>query len=628
MRTWVKFLFGITVIGTAFCAGAFFYLVHAHCIDFSALARYNPDKASIVFDDEGTEWARFQLDRREPVKLTQIPPQLINAFLAAEDRSFFNHPGISWRGIIRSVFVNIYHGRRAQGASTITQQLVKLLFFNSSKTFERKIKEQIYALLVEQQFSKEQILETYLNHVYFGCGIYGVQAACQRFWGIDVSQISIAQSATLASIIRSPGNYCPILYPESAERLRNVVLGSMHNLHYISDAEYENAKNEPMSIHENNGTVAPYLKESLRIFLEDTVGKERLYTGGLIIQTTINKKAQQEAEKIFSEQCAKLRESLQPDINGALLSMDVKTGQIKSLVGGFDFKNSKFNRAFQARRQIGSILKPLIYAAAVQAGITMHDTEIDEPFEMSQPSGTVWAPNNYNEEFEGTMTLARALSYSNNIVTIKTMLKVGAQPVVALARACHMQGPFHYYPSLALGCIDASLIELVGMFNIFANGGVYVQPHYVKWIKDQWGTKIYKYSPVSERVLPTRIVGQVAKALEIALKRLRPYIDQPWIDSQAISKTGTTNDSRTCWYIGSTPSVTTGVYIGCDDNRSMGQNIYPLRTAFPVWLAYNVAYPSKQKSFAYDPTLREIYVDEYSGAEQSAPGSNTITLLV
>lgn len=579
-----------------------------------------------MLDDEGNEWARFQLDRREFVKLQKIPQQLINAFLAAEDRNFFSHSGISWRGIVRSMVVNLYYGRKVQGASTITQQLVKLLFFNSSKTFERKIKEQIYAILIERQFTKEQILETYLNHVYFGCGIYGVQAACQRFWGIDVNQISVAQSATLSSIIRSPGNYCPILYPEAAERLRNTVLTAMRTVGFITQDVLEAAKKEPMCIQEGDLKIAPYLRETMRVFLEETIGKEKLYTGGLVIQTTINSHAQQEAEKIFHEHCAKLRATLQPDSNGALLSIDTKTGQIKALVGGYDFNNSKFNRALQARRQVGSILKPLIYAVALQAGMHFSDTEIDEPFELPQPNGLPWAPKNYDEEFWGKMTLAHALSHSNNIVAIKTLLKVGATPVINLARACKIGGPFHSYPSLALGCIDAPLIELAGMFNVFANGGVYAEPHYIKWVKDQWGTKIYKVTPTIERVLSTAVAGKVAKVLELALKRVRLTTQQPWLESEGISKTGTTNDSRTCWYVGATPSLTTAIYIGCDDNRSMGHNVYPYRTAFPIWLAFNRAVPSKQKAFAYDPTLKEILINERTGALEYYQGPEAISI--
>jgi len=625
----LKYIFIIFFLISSFAVGAFFYILHHQCIDFSALEHYNPGKPSIVLDDEGNEWARFQLDRREPIPLSQMPPHLIQAFIAAEDWDFFNHAGISWRGIVRSTLVNLYHGRKMQGASTITQQLVKMLFLYSKKTFERKIKEQLYALLIERQFTKEVILETYLNHIYFGCGIYGVQAACQRFWGLRASQISIDQAAVLASIVRSPANYCPILAPQAAHKRRNVILHSMKMLSCINEREYEQAKKMPLAIKDNDSDmIAPHLRETIRVMLENKLGKDRLYTDGLVIQTTLNRKIQIEAQKAFKKQCQQLRKNLLPDIDGALISMDVKTGEIKALIGGYDFNSSRFNRALQAKRQIGSIFKPLIYAAAVQGGMNFSDTEIDEPFELIQQSGTIWAPNNYNHRFNGQITLAYALSHSNNIATIKTLLNVGAQPIINLARACHMTGQFHTYPSLALGCVDTSLYEVTGMFNIFANGGTYVEPHYIKWVKDSWGTKILKTTPKKNQVISGRVCGQVVKVLTHALERIHAFWPQKWLESEAISKTGTTNDSRICWYGGSTPELTTVVSIACDDNRSMGKNIFPLRTAFPVWIGLNSLLPCKQKKFSYDPSLREILVDEKTGelAHELQPG--VISILV
>jgi penicillin-binding protein 1A len=614
IKTFFKTIFFITFLGCAFLLGALFFVVHNHNIDFSILAHYRPGAASIILDDQGNEWARFQLDKREPIKLENIPQHLIDAFTSAEDWEFFNHPGISWRGIARSTLVNLYHGRKVQGASTITQQLIKLLFFDCKKTFERKIKEQIYAFLVERQCTKEQILETYLNHIYFGCGIYGVQAACERFWGKSVTQITIAQAAMLAGIVRSPGNYCPLISLDLAQKRRNIVLHSMRKRNLITPQQYETAKIESIATKSGEQNLfAAHVKESLRVFLEDLVGKKALYCDGLIIQTTINRAIQTQAEKLFYEQSSQLKKNLNNDIDGALISMDVKSGEIKALIGGYDFNNSKFNRALQAKRQMGSIFKPLIYACALQAGLHFTDTDIDEPFEMMQPNGALWKPNNYNDQFNGRITLAYALSHSNNIVTIKTLLKIGMQPVIDLAKKCHISGPFHNYPSLALGCIDCNLKEVTGMFNVFANAGIYIEPHMIKWIKDQWGKKIWKYNPVKEYVLPSRISGQVAHVLTLALERTRQSMKDSWIESQAISKTGTTNDSRVCWYVGSTPELTTAIYIGCDNNRSLGNRIFPIKTAFPIWLGLNKEFPSKQKKFSYDSSLKEILIHEKTG---------------
>ena len=612
-----------------FGCGALFFVVHNHTIDFSILSQYNAGRPSLLFDDEGNEWGRFQLDRRDPVDGARLPQHLINAFIAAEDWNFFTHNGISWKGIIRSIAVNIYHGRKAQGASTITQQLVKLLFFDSQKTFTRKIKEQLYAVLVEQQLTKEQILYTYLNHVCFGCGIYGVEAASQRFWSKHAHQISISQAATLAGIIRSPARYCPLVYPLSAQKRRDVILGKMKHLDFITAQEYEYAVAHCVEITDKSYDVfAPHVKEMLRMQLETIVGKTALYSSGLHIQTTLNKKMQEAAQDAFTTEMVKLRKEFGDEIDGGMIVIDRKTGEIKALVGGFDFVASKFNRAMQARRQIGSILKPLIYAAALDKGMTFADTDVDEATEWVQ-GNTIWAPNNYNKKFNGTITLAYALSHSNNIVAIKTFLRVGPHVVINLSKKCRITSNFHTYPSLALGCVDTTLCESAGMFNVFANDGIYVEPHAVSWIKDRWGTRMYKTTIESERVIDSRIVGQVKAVLNLGLLRVKNmYSANNWIKSEAMSKTGTTNDSRTCWFIGSTPTLTTAVYVGFDDNRPMGNNVYPIRTAFPIWLAFNRVIESPEKTFSYDPSLQKKIIDERTGLPSELGKRGAIPILV
>ncbi len=605
LRSILFYTFTFFTLGASAVLGAFFFIIHNHIIDFSMLEHNNPGRPSILLDDEGNEWARFQLDRREPIKFDQMPEHLINTFIAAEDWDFFNHSGISWKGIIRSILVNVYYGRKVQGASTITQQLVKLLFFDSQKTFKRKIKEQLCALLIERQFTKKQILQTYLNNVYFGCGIYGVEAASQRFWSKHAHELSVDEAAVLAGVIRSPGRYCPLLYPLSCKKRCNIVLRKMLLLGFISQEEYEQAEGKLLVIEKGTHQVcAPHLRESMRIFLKKLVGKATLYGGGLQIQTTLNQKMQMIAQQAFYDECSRLRQELGKDVDGALITIDSKTGAIKALVGGFDFAISKFNRALQARRQIGSVFKVVVYAAALQEGMTFADTEIDEPFELVQ-GNQVWQPNNFNKRFNGQVTLAYALSHSNNIVTIKTLLRIGVHKVIALAKKCRVGGTFHPYPSLALGCVDATLQEAAGMFNVFANNGMYMEPHSITWVKDQWGTKFFKISLEKEQVLSSQIAGKVASILRLGVNRVRKVFGKRWIQGEAISKTGTTNDARTCWFVGSTPTLTTAVYVGCDDNHSMGKNIYPLYTALPIWLTLNKAVETSQQTFTKDPSLHQ-----------------------
>lgn len=608
----LHFLLFSFLLGVCLILGAGFYIFNNYSVDFSPLAHYNPGHPSILLDDQGNEWGRFQLDRREPICLDAMPLHVRHAFLAAEDWDFFNHNGISWKGIIRSVLVNLKSGRKKQGASTITQQLVKLLFFDSAKTYKRKIKEQIYAVLVEKQFTKEQILETYLNHVYFGFGIYGVEAASQRFWGKHASQLTIDESATLAAVIRSPGHYCPIIVPEAARKRRNIILHSMQKLGFISQDQYQEAIKVPMIVKEADTSVlAPHLKEMIRIQLEEEIGKGVLYTGGLIIQTTINRHIQECAQKSFHEHMSQFKKEIMPEVDGGLLTIDSKTGEIKAMVGGYDFNSSKVNRAWQARRQMGSVFKPIIFAAAVQAGASFADTEIDEPITIEQ-YGALWQPNNYNKRFEGQMTLAHSVVRSNNIISVKTLLKTGILNVVQLAQACHLEDKINPYPSLALGCIDAKLKEVTAMFNIFANKGQYVEPYVIKSVKDQWGTRLYKSNPKHDQVLPEIVVDKVAKVLELPIKRWRHAYKQQLLEDDVICKTGTTNDCRTCWFAGSTPELTTAIYIGCDDNRSMG-DVYPIKTAFPIWLGLHSALKPTGKKFNYHPSLRPVLVNQYTG---------------
>jgi len=608
-----RYLFLIALIFFTFVLGSLFFIVNNKVVDFSVLEQYDPGSPTILLDDEGDEWARFELYKREPISFDQMPKSLINAFVAAEDWKFFEHCGISFKGILRSIFKNLYHGRRVQGASTITQQLVRLLFLDTKKTFSRKIKEQIFALLVERQFTKEQILQTYLNHVCFGRGIYGVKAACQRFWGKSVAEISINEAAVLAGIVQRPETYYPIAYPLSAQRRRNIILGQMKKLRFITDDQYKTYTALPVKVKEFVlNKFAPHLKEQIRIFLEKLVGKKVLYTGGLIVQTTINKNIQQLALQSFLEQHESLTKKISDKVDGALISMDVASGEIKALIGGADFGRSKYNRAFQARRQMGSVFKPILYSVAMQEGMSFSDTEIDEPVEIEQ-NGKVWRPKNAYCEFDGQMSLAWALSVSNNIVAIKTLLKIGFEPVIDLAKKFKLSCDFNPYPSLALGCVDVSLKEAVGMFNVFSNNGIYVEPHFIKWVKDKWGSKIYKCRPYSQEVISSRTSGQVVKVLQLGLKRIRKYFPQKWVDAQAISKTGTTNDSRVCWFVGSTPTLTTGVYIGRDDNKSMGKNVYPLRTAFPVWIGLNRELKFDRTKFTFDPSLREICINSKTG---------------
>lgn len=609
--------------------GIFCYAMHSSIIDFSCLQQDVAAKPSILLDCHGHNWGQFQVDKREYVFLEAMPPHLIQAFLVTEDRNFFTHPGISLRGIIRSLFVNLIKGKRVQGASTITQQLVRLKFLSSKKTVGRKIQEQLYAILVERSWTKDQILEAYLNNVYFGYGVYGVAAAAKRFWNTDISNISIDQAAVLSGIMKSPRTYSPIHALKSCQKRRDLILGMMRQYDMITHVQLQQALAKPLKIcqPEQNNYSTDHIKEMIRQQMETLVGKDALYTKGLVIQTTLDMDVQQQAHTSYMNCVTKLRQTMHEKIDGGLVTIDSQTGAVRALIGGYDFKKSKFNRAVQAYRQMGSVFKIFVYAAALEQGLHFYDVEIDQPLEMVQ-NNALWRPDNYNKKFIGPMTRAYALSHSNNIVTIKTMLQTGIDHVIDMAKRCGIVANMPAYPSLALGCVDVTVAQTAASFNVIANHGWYVQPYSIAWIKDEQGKKIYNHTPVRHKVLDSKIADQVARVLSFGISRLENSISNS-LHCQAIGKTGTNNDSRTCWFCGATPELTTAIYVGCDYNASLGQFVFGSKTAFPIWFNMHLNLAKTKTNFYYDPQLKNCPVNWITGEySPDLNDPNVVSLLI
>lgn len=609
--------------------GAAFFVVHNQVVDFARLADYHTGSPSIVLDDEGNEITRFQLDRRTPIPYEMIPEHVINAFLAAEDWHFFEHHGLSVRGIVRSLLVNALKGRKAQGASTITQQLVRLLFFDNAKTYTRKLKEQVFTLLVEMQFTKEYILETYLNNIYFGAGIYGIEAAAQRFWGKSIIDVTLDEAATLAGIISAPSRHCPLVNPLFAQRRRDIVLTAMLQRGVITQEAYAQAQQQPIFIvQQHSKKYGAHCIEFLCQELEDMVGKHNLYTQGLTIHTTLNLSMQQQAEDAFCAHITTLRSTKKMPLDGALVTLAVADNAIKTYVGGYDFNTSQFDRVQQSQRQLGSIFKLIVYAAALAHGKEFSDVAVDEPITITQGSQS-WSPRNYSRDFKGPMTLAYALSHSNNIVAVKTLLEVGIEPVVALAKKTHISDSIPPYPSLALGCVDTSLLQATALFGIFTTNGVYHKPYLIVKIKDKFGNVIWKHTPkAGEPVVDSAIAGKVARVLQHSMRRYLKHTNSPLAALDMIAKTGTTNDSRTCWFMGASPTYITGVYMGCDDNRPLGANVFPIHTAFVPWRESMEQWEHYYKKFVYNPQLQELHVHARTGQQCRENSAQSINILI
>lgn len=601
---------------TSFCIGAFLAFFEQERLNFSELETIK-SKPSLILDDEGKEISRFEFDKREPITFNKLPDTVLKAFIAAEDWNFFNHYGISIKGILRSVIVNICLRKKAQGASTITQQLARLMFLHSGKTVTRKIQEVFLAFQLERKLSKEQILELYLNSLYFGRGIYGIEAACRRFWNKSVSDVTLDEAAILASVPKSAFLYSPINAPLTAKKRRNVILGQMLKLKFINQEDYEKAHEQELVVkdHIPGNPIRLYIQEWVRNWAENKWGKDVLYKNGLKIKTTINIEKQNLAEQIFSEKIKELRNTVDEDINGGMIAIESSSGKIKALIGGYDFRESQYNRVFQATRQIGSTIKPITYATALKNGFSMDDILIDEPFELEMPNGQTWKPRNWTHTFDGPMTLVRALTLSNNIVTIKLFLQLGAPLVIEWLKKFGLKNDILPYPSLALGTAEATVEEMAAAFNVFANYGKYIKPNLIECVKNEWGNKIWeKEEDNSYEVLDIKTNSKMVNALSHRISRAKILLNQKtWIDAEAIGKTGATNDASSIWFVGATPELTSCVYIGRDDNKPLGQDVYANKVTFPIWLDFNKQIKSDKKHFYIDPTLKEVAIDWFTG---------------
>lgn len=585
-----------------------------------------------VLDARGGELFRFEQDKHAPISYNKLPKHVVHAFLTAEDHNFFYHHGISVRGIIRSFVQNIRHRRIVQGASTITQQLVRLSYLSHERTYFRKIKEILLAFYIERKLSKEQIFERYINSIYFGRGIYGIEAAAKRFWGISASQLSLAQAATLAAVPKSARFYSPLNAPAQALKRRNAILRVMPAPGVVTGSECAAASKEPLGLSASaqQNPIRLYLHEWIRLWLERQWGRDQLYSAGLTVKTTIDPDLQQRAENLFKEHVKELRGSLDEKLDGGLMSLDVMTGKIRASVGGYSFTDSQYNRSFMAVRQMGSIFKLLVYSVALEQGEEMDHIYIDEPISMKLPNGTVWEPRNVSRRFDGPMTLVRALNRSNNIITVKLLQKVGYQPVIDRAHLCGLSRNLVEYPALALGIAEATVQEAAGFFNVFANNGVYVEPYLIEWVKNEAGVSLYKHHFHSHKVMSEEVNAKMVHALGNNLRTLsKEYKTHQWLDAECFGKTGSTNGATSMWYAGCTPELTTVIFMGRDDAKALPPSALAISSVFPLWRLLMKDHHHARKFFYRPAGLREKVIDLKTGREVSQEKSySTGSILV
>ena len=492
------------------------------------------------------------------VALKDLPPYLPKAFIAIEDRRFYSHYGVDPVGIARAAVTNLLHRGVSQGGSTLTQQLAKNLFLTQERTFKRKLQEVELALWLERKHSKNEILELYLNRVYFGSGAYGVEAAAQKYFGKPAKSVTIAEAAMLAGLVKSPSRLAPNRNPEGAEQRAQIVLAAMADAKFITDAQAQASIGHP-SYHvkpAGAGTVN-YVADWIGEVLDDLVGQ---IDQSIVVETTIDPKLQSVAEAAIIDELA--AKSVKFNVTqGALVAM-TPDGAVRAMVGGRNYSDSQFNRAVTAKRQPGSAFKPFVYLTALEAGLTPETIRQDAPLNIKG-----WAPENYTHEYFGAVTLTQALAMSLNTVAVRLGIEVGPKNVVRTAHRLGIASKLDANPSIALGTSEVSVTELVGAYAAFANGGQAVAPHVVTKIRTMEGNKLlYARQPEqANQVIEPRYVAMMNTMMQetIASGTARKADIPGWT---AAGKTGTSQDFRDAWFIGYTANLVTGVWLGNDDN--------------------------------------------------------------
>lgn len=561
--------------------------------EVEALEEYKPSITSRVYSDSNRLLAEFFVENRTPVSLRDVPQDMIAAITATEDARFYAHRGLDFRGIGRALYRNIRAGRIVEGGSTLTQQLSKVLFLTPERSFTRKLKETALALRIEQRYTKQEILSLYLNQIYFGSGAYGVEAAARIYFGKPAKDLSVAECALLAGLPRSPNRYSPFKDPARAMGRRAYVLNRMAALGHISLQQADDAKQVPLPLQPNvaAGGPAPYFVEYIRQKVEERFGSSLLYSGGINVYTSINDELQAHAESVVTSGLAKIEKRLrrrkqdQGPLQAALVSIDPATGRIRAMVGGRDFKESQFNRAWQALRQPGSAFKPIVFAAALERGFGPADLLKDSPATFRVDNKTTWTPENFTRTYQGPVTLRKALAQSLNVPAVRLLEKIGTAETISFAKKLGVTAPLAPYLSLALGSSDVTLLELTSVYAVFANHGIRVPPSAIIMITDSAGRTLYSGDALPEQVMRPETAFVITNLLRGAIEHGTGWKARE-LGRPAAGKTGTTNEYRDAWFVGYTPSVVTGAWVGFDDHRSIGPKETGTRAALPLWLDF------------------------------------------
>ncbi|MBI3328705.1 MAG: PBP1A family penicillin-binding protein [Nitrospinae bacterium] len=757
-RRWLKLVrFLLTVVGFSgvfllAAGGTSVYLLYQHFSqnlpDIGLLKSYQPSLITTVYADDGALVAQFFVERRILVSLAKIPAMLKEATLAVEDARFYTHQGIDVTAIARAAWANVQAGGVVEGASTITQQVAKMLFLTHRKTFERKVREVLLSLRIEQLLTKDEILEIYLNQTYYGHGAYGVEAAANVYFGKHVGELTLPEAALLAALPKAPTTYSPYTALERAQKRRDHVLRRMVETGYLTPEEERRAQGTALRLRmrQEPPAKAPYFVEHVRRYLEEQYGSTILYRGGLKVYTTLDLSMQEAAEAALRNgllkndrrrgyrgplghlelarpdhidwgkvrqipwpeehtdatalsrrvkaivvgvdekrayvrweggegiipveamvwayppnleidsagrrlrrpgdalktgdviladiteageegKKAQLALAQEPVVQGALIALEPNTGHIRALVGGYDFSRSQYNRATQAIRQPGSAFKAIIYAAAIHQGYTPAHVIVDAPIIYEQADGKVWKPSNYDGKFWGPTTLAEALAHSRNIVTVKLVEAVGVKSVVEYAKRLGIKSPLAPTLALALGASSLTPLELTMAFSVFASQGMRHEPLVIKWVEDSEGGVLEKHTSIGERVMSEQEAFVMTSMLQGVVQRGTATRAKA-LGRPLAGKTGTTNDFIDAWFVGYSPNLVAGVWVGIDDREPLGNKEAGSRVALPIWIEFmqQALERAPNQEFITPPHVRLVRIHPRTGASDETGAGETIAV--
>lgn len=563
-------------------------------------------RSSVFYDIKGYPAFTIFKEQRLEVPLARMSPNLRKAALAIEDQRFYEHHGVDVIRIMGAAIANLRQGRNAQGGSTITQQLARMSFLTPEKTFTRKAQEALLAALIENEYSKEEILELYLNKVYFGSGLYGAEAASLGYFGKHASDLTVAEAALLAGLVKAPSNYAPTSNLERALQRRAVVLQSMYDAEMIDKDTLEAAKKTKVVLNDALRKDEPYgryFKEAVRLELIERFGEERVYEGGLKVYTTIDidvqRAADDEVRRALSVLDKRKSRRSEGDLQAALMAIDPRSGEVRALVGGRDFATSNFNRASQAWRQPGSAFKPFVYAAALEAGYTPATvlTDLDSPIATVQGA---WVPEDGHSS-ASSMTMRTALKTSSNRAAVRMLQDLGIGKAVTYAQRVGLTN-MPSVPSLALGAGEVTLEGLTTAYSVFAAGGLRREPLYIRKVEDQSGNVLFQAPYVSQQVVTPQTAYLMTSMLSDVVDHGTAWrARQLGFKLPAAGKTGTTNEYRDAWFVGFTPRLVAGVWIGFDQPQTIMGGGYAAEVAVPLWSGFMKKATAKDPSEWYAP---------------------------